>query len=167
MNTTKSIDTRFWEKVDCNGPIHSELKSRCWIWIGCIHNRKTDKRGYFNFHGKTISVHRAAYQLAFGSIPNGLHVLHRCDNPICVNPLHLMLGTHQLNMQDRNQKGRARGGKSYGEKHPGVKLTDKNIIEIRTQYGKGDISQRELARIYGVSQGHISEIINRKCRVQP
>lgn len=75
----------------------------CWEWIGAI---ATHGYGYFGANGKSIRAHRASYQIYKGKIGDGLYVLHSCDNPSCVNPDHLWLGTQKDNIRDRNIKGR-------------------------------------------------------------
>jgi len=96
----------FWAKVDKGGA------GGCWLYTGF---RKWDGYGWLNRHrdGKDhyMTAHRYSWILAHGPVPNGLHVLHRCDNPPCCNPSHLFLGTHQENMADRVAKGRAKGAK--------------------------------------------------------
>jgi len=75
----------------------------CWLWEGCL---RTDGYGCFRLNGKTRTTHRLAYEWLVAPIPLGLQVLHRCDNPSCVNPNHLWLGTHGDNMRDAAAKGR-------------------------------------------------------------
>jgi|ERR1041385_1929703 len=91
------VAVRFWTKV--------EKTPTCWIWTGA-----QDRHGYGYFHfgkrNEAVKAYRMAYELAVGPIPEGMHVLHRCDNPPCVNPAHLFIGTHRDNMQDSWRKDR-------------------------------------------------------------
>jgi hypothetical protein len=91
-----------------------------------------------------------AYELVHGEIPDGVHVLHRCDNPSCVNPKHLFLGTHQDNMRDMSEKGRA----SRGEKNANAKLSQEQVLEIKASA----VSSRKLAPLYAVSDRQIRSI---------
>ena len=128
----------------------------CWIW-----QRWKDKDGYGKF-GKGRHrrlAHRAYYERYNGEIPSGKFVLHSCDNTSCVNPEHLMVGTHEDNMRDRNRKGRQ--GRSPGIKNGQAKLNEMAIKEIRGMLKNG-ISQREVSELYGVRQGNISRIHLRK-----
>ena len=90
----------------------SVTSSGCWEWQDSV-----DSSGYgrTRYSGKLMSAHRAAYIHKFGGIPDNMHVLHRCDNPPCINPDHLFIGTHQDNMDDMATKGR-RYKKTKGEK---------------------------------------------------
>lgn len=113
----------------------------CWQWTGA---RRTAGYGVIWHRGRSISTHRAAWELAYGAIPLGLCVLHWCDDPTCVNPAHLFLGTKGENCADRSAKGRD----SHGEDHYLAKLSDDKVREIRTS----DRSNTDLARKYGVSR---------------
>lgn len=113
--------TRFWAKVDRRGP------DDCWPWTG---SRKPMGYGHFVMLKKDYNAHRLSYELANGPIPAGQHVLHRCDNPPCVNPAHLFLGTHTDNMHDMDAKGR----KSRGEATRRHKLTAEDVRAIRAGF---------------------------------
>lgn len=120
-----------------------------------------DKAGYARcgFRGKTVLHHRMIYCLAAGVDMDaiaGLSVMHTCDNPGCINPAHLKLGTHADNMQDKKNKGRAPRGEDAGW----AKLTEKQVIEIRGLAAR--IQYRLLAAQYGVSVPTIKDIVYRK-----
>lgn len=83
----------------------------CWNWTK---SRTPEGYGHLHIHCKYWYAHRFSWVLHYGNIPEHLHVLHKCDNPGCVNPEHLFLGTHQDNMHDRDLKGRGRHGNSKG-----------------------------------------------------
>ena len=100
--TYGSLEDRFWNKVRKNdGP------DACWVWIGARRG-PGEQYGSFNMDGATVHAHRLSWQIHFGAIPNGLHVLHRCDNRPCIRPSHLFLGTPLDNTRDMWQKGRAK-----------------------------------------------------------
>lgn len=150
------LEIRFWNKVDKTGS--------CWIWLASV-----DKAGYGNI-GKcrfsTIlserSAHRVSYYLTFGEIPHGSHILHTCDNPPCVNPYHLFLGTHQDNMMDMRKKGRMSNPPTYiGSRHPMAVLKESDVLKIRELYSRG-MRIKEIAEIYGVHRSSISLIVNRR-----
>lgn len=114
-------------------------------------------------------THRWSYERFVGKIPSGLIVCHKCDNPSCVNPEHLFVGTHKDNAQDRNSKGR--NADVSGEKNAAAKLSKNDVLEIRNLYFSNDVSnpylrkkysQYKLAKAYGVSQSAISMILSEK-----
>lgn len=102
-------------------------------------------------------AHRLSWELHFGPIPSGMHVLHKCDNPPCVNPKHLFLGAHVDNYIDMRKKNRH----VKGEKFPHAKLTEHAVRTIRDRYEKGDITQKKLADVFGVSISQINGVVNR------
>lgn len=99
---------------------------------------------------------RFAYTLMYGPIPPGLHVLHKCDNPICVNPAHLFLGTNADNAADKVAKGRQTKGSDIVHS----KLSEETVREIRRRYALGTTSQYKLAKEYGVTQSNVSRLVN-------
>lgn len=166
------VSTRFWRKV--------EKSDSCWIWVGA----KIQKSSYgvINVNGKPKLTHRVSYELAFGDIPDGMCVLHRCDVKPCVNPSHLFIGTKKDNSRDMVEKGRhyyqqkpeviIRGERHYskkypekvnkGEKHGMSKLSEEQVTYIRQKYSSQTISIRELALEMMVSSSTIHMIISRK-----
>lgn len=102
-----------------------EPNSGCWIWIG---NANRDGYGLLTGSRKGkpyFLAHRVSWEMHKGAIPDGLHVLHRCDMPACVNPDHLFLGTHSENMHDMGRKGRGRGKVMFGDDNPSRKYPEK------------------------------------------
>jgi hypothetical protein len=143
-------ENRFWSWVLTGNP------NDCWEWQGCINDN-----GYGIFWYKVvIRSHRFSYLLNKGPIENGLCVCHKCDNPSCVNPEHLFLGTQGENMKDMMTKGRAVAPK--GENHSFAKLTESQVKEIREKYASGNYLQRQLCIEYNISQAAISAITRRK-----
>lgn len=124
----------------------------CCEWDGLL-----DKDGYgrVTYRKKCTRAHRLSYEIHVGSIPAGMQVCHRCDNPACVRPDHLFLGSNLDNVHDRDQKNRV----SHGSRHPSAKLSEAQVLEIRELYAAGHHSQEAIARRYGVSQRMVSMII--------
>jgi hypothetical protein len=151
---------RFWDKVDRNGPIHSVLGTRCWVWMA-----SEGDYGRVEIGGHKRSAHRHAWILTYGGIQEGVLVCHHCDNPPCVRPDHLFLGTQKDNMRDCVVKGRQNGprGDSHhfrlypelaargdrhgshthpemrprGERHGSAVLTEDKVRYIRRVYRLG------------------------------
>lgn len=151
--------SRFWSKVNKEpgqGP-----EGKCWEWTAGRNGKKGWLYGQFWVCKKMRRAHRISWVIANGSISPDICVLHTCDNPACVNPDHLWLGTHLDNVKDREEKDR--GGSASGEHHGRSKLTEVQVCEIRKRYANSsEPSQRKLAREFGVSRTVIQRIINRK-----
>ncbi len=145
----QSTVERFWEKVDKSG--------ECWIWTGYTlptgYGQITERR-----FGK-VRVHRLSYEIAFGPIAPGLHVCHRCDNPPCVRPDHLFLGTDADNLHDMAAKGRR--AETAGEGNGNARLTAEEVTAIRTAGARG-VSSGVLAETYGMSYRAIRDILTRR-----
>jgi len=136
--------------------------SDCHYWIsslgrkngyGTINVREKGNRD----NRKQYKVHRLMYELYKGPIGDR-HVLHKCDNPQCVNPEHLFLGTHQDNMRDMALKKRT----MFGSKHKDAKLKPEQVLEIRKLYAEGGHTTRSLGAEYGVDSKHIHNIVTGK-----
>ncbi len=159
---TNSLKRRFWRKAEI------VLLDDCWKWLGT-----KDRRGYGRLnlgrrgHG-IAKAHRVSYALHFGD-PGDLEVCHRCDNPACVNPNHLFLGTHADNMADMAQKGYRKGiydgptHRNRGEKNGQSKLTEDDVQKIRTAATAGEKSQRQIAKEFGIRRQTISRIVRGEC----
>lgn len=178
FGSTDRMDEKFWAKVARRG------SGECWEWQGA-----RDEHGYGHVHRRPryISAHRLSWELTTGSIPDGLFVCHRCDNPRCVNPQHLFLGSHAENVADMVAKGRsARGDRNGMRRHPdrrprGVahglhihpesiqrgsdhhhaKLNEEDVRAIRARVAGGE-PQRSVARDYGVVETVVSRVVHRK-----
>ena len=139
----------------------------CTVWKGCI--RKDSGYGQAYYKGKHVRAHRMAWEEAHGPIPEGMQVLHKCDNKPCVNVDHLFLGTHDDNMKDKVAKGRQAQGENTspylrpetvrkGSAHHKALLTEEDVLNIRAT----DARLVDLAGAYGVSISTISNIKVRK-----
>lgn len=151
-------------KPGYNGTLQERMDSKtnkpsldtCWEWTGSL-----DTAGYatIRVNGRLRRASHIAYELEFGSlIPNDMIIMHKCDNPKCVNPQHLQIGTKYLNNLDKLMKNRANMPK--GEQHPQSKLTKQQVDEIRGRYSSQKISFSALGRDYGVNRTTIRRIID-------
>ena|SRR3990172_13318213 len=141
----------FWSKV------RRGAKEDCWPWLA---GTTGDSYGQFCVPGRILYAHRVAWGIANGlDIPPGIEVLHSCDNPICVNPTHLHLGTHRDNMLEKVSRGRHNS--PSGERSGMAKLTWESVRAIRKLYGTGTYSTRKLGAMFGVSNRNISDVTRR------
>jgi hypothetical protein len=151
MAESTSISQRFWSKVAI--PDGGNAGLECWEWTasqqGTGYGQINDTR-----RRKPMTAHRVAYEQFYGPIPAGLFVCHKCDNKLCVNPLHLFVGTVADNAADAVSKGRH----AHGERHPGARLTEHQAREIFREYRAGGISQSQLAAKYGTTRGSVQQI---------
>lgn len=142
----RNPNERFDEKVDRSG--------NCWIWTAY-----KNPMGYGTFgYMRTMKLaHRFAYEREYGQVSPNLSVCHHCDNPACVNPLHLFIGTQKDNALDSKKKGRTAAGKRNGR----AKLTEEQVKRIRAMHKDGT-PRIKLASEFGIGAANLSEIINRR-----
>jgi hypothetical protein len=146
MRGTKA--ERFWSKVDIAG------QDECWIWKACI------KKGYGWFDGRNAQI--TAWELTYSPIEkySGIFACHKCDNPLCMNPNHLFLGTLLDNARDRHSKGRDAYMK--GSANPSARITEDDAVAIRELHSNNVFSTREIAERYKLSLSHVRRIIRRE-----
>lgn len=125
----------------------------CWEWQGGRHG---SGYGYVSYQYKVLYAHRVSYLLNNGPLIDGRFVCHRCDNPPCVNPRHLFLGTPGDNSADMRSKGRHARGVTNGHS----RLTEEAVDEIRRLALLASIPQTEIGARFGVSQSAVSRILN-------
>ena len=154
-----SYSTRLWSKVG-----RTDEPGACWMWRGA----RNKSHGYGMIWnntagpaGRSMLAHRAVYEDVYGPVPDGLLVCHHCDNPMCVNPGHLFLGTYQDNYNDMKAKGRNRHNLQRGDTHHLAKLTQSLALEVRYLYWNENRNMSEIARWYGVSTTAIVQVIKR------
>jgi hypothetical protein len=179
--------TRFWSKVSEDGPLPERCPELgpCWLWTaGCSKNGY----GQFSIGRQGYSTHRMAWIFTNGPVPAGISVLHRCDNPPCVNPGHLFLGTQLDNRRDCVRKGRTATGDRQGSRaHPetctygdrnGLRLHPERaamgernarailnagqVLSIRRAYASGGVTYKALGQQFGVSTSQVALIVQRK-----
>jgi hypothetical protein len=143
MKISQKLARKFWRLVDKSGD--------CWEW----QSYKTwFGHGRFMVNGHCRAAHRVSYTIMIGPIPKGKVLLHLCDNPGCVNPAHLRVGTQGENIRDAAGKGRLR--------NRGKKLNPPQVRKIRNLYRKGVYNQTELAKIFDLTVNSVCNIVNRK-----
>jgi hypothetical protein len=173
----RPLNVRLWECVNKDGPIpmHRPDLGPCWIWTG-----KLTFKGYGSIYPgadfipprRTIATHRASWLLHYGEIPIGLWILHHCDNPPCIRPTHLFLGTAADNTRDMLAKGRAASGERAGlrlhpesilrgEAHQNAKLKEPDIIHIR-QLAANGICYADIAPMFGIARSTVGSIVQRR-----
>ena len=148
----KTLKERFEKK-------YKKCSNGCWIWMGC---KIKEKYGQIRTEkNKRMLAHRVSWILYRGKITDNLFVLHKCDNPPCVNPEHLFLGTHQDNMDDMIRKSIGKTTRNTGESHGNSFLKENDIRAIRLMRKLGT-KQNSIADYFNVTQGTISSIIRRR-----
>jgi hypothetical protein len=148
LNLRSSLWDRFHDKA------LPEPNSGCWLWIGAVKEFGYGVIGLGRREQGTAKAHRVAYELYCGPIPAGQNVLHRCDNPSCVNPEHLFLGSLSDNMKDCVSKGRNFCPDNRGSRAAWAKLTESDVADIR----KRAVPGRTYAKRYGVSKSAVFAI---------
>lgn len=150
MNYLASALRRIDKSTDFNGP------NGCWVW-----KCRTNSKGYacFFFKGKqAVAVHRLLYQLVHGVLlPRTVFCLHKCDNPLCINPDHIFLGDDAANTRDKVLKDRH----ARGERNFHARLTETQVLEIRKLRAEG-LNGIEIGKRFGIAPSHACEIWNRK-----
>jgi len=146
---------RFWSKVD------KKADEECWEWLAY---KNTKGYGRVGIKNKLYKAHRVAWVATNGEIPahesyHGICVCHKCDNPSCVNPAHLFLGTHEENVKDMVKKERGVMPDKNGEKNGRSKLTEKQVIEIREKYTSDKYTFVALSKEYDVTITTIRSIV--------
>lgn len=159
---------RFWSKVNKGGPLWTDPQtgetSHCWEWTGA---RTGANYGAFSLtHSQSIGTHRLSWIIAHGELDSDVIICHKCDNPPCCNPSHLLAGTNSENMLDASQKGRM-GAWTHpdkilrGEQRSSAKLKESDVLQIRKDFADG-VDAISLSEQHGVTRRNIYGIVNRK-----
>ena len=157
----KSLEERFWAKVNKNGPTQPHMDTPCWEWIGAKHNQGYG-RVWLSETAATAPAHRIGWLLQTGKDP--VYLRHRCDNACCVRAEHLVDGenyleAHAVNIQEAYDRGRINRAKGSECSH--AKLDEHIVKIIRRRAAAGD-SQRKLGKDYGISHAAVGHIVRRK-----
>lgn len=147
-----SPSDRFWSQVD------RQADNECWRWRGA--RGSGGRYGAFWLAGRTVSAHRAAFELSGGTIPANMVVMHTCDNTLCVNPLHLQIGTQLDNIKDRDQKKRTATGDRASVRQR-AKLSKSNVRQIRLLRRMG-MSRKLVADKFEICEKHVSAICHKR-----
>lgn len=149
----RTLAERLDAKTDFRGP------NECWEWRG-YREESGHGRIFVQSPNRTRGTHVVAWELANGRpVPEGLCVLHGCDNPPCRNPTHLHLGTKGQNNAEREQRGR--GAQPKGAAHYLTKLTEADVLEIRALAARG-VSQRQIGARFGMTHANVGYIVRRQ-----
>lgn|SRR5574343_323797 len=140
-----TLEVRFWEKV--------QKTDGCWLWTAG-HNGLG--YGTFRIGQARDYAHRVSWRLSGRETTPGMDLCHRCDNPACVNPDHLFEGTRGDNMRDASRKGRLRTGPG----NPQTKLSMFEVFCMRNAWAMRELSQNQMARMFGVTQSCVSDVVN-------
>ncbi|RJS14624.1 hypothetical protein DRW03_34685 [Corallococcus sp. H22C18031201] len=149
---------RFWSKV--------QKSEGCWLWTAAVDRvpgRGNGGYGVFYCRGKQVRAHRFSYELCCGvSLSEGEFVLHSCHNRRCVRPEHLHLGDHKQNMREMACSGRAARGTVRGSRVGSAKLDEQRVRELRREWCAGNVTQKLLAKRYGIDPSSVSGIVRGK-----
>lgn len=145
----------FFDYVDqAGGP------DACWPWLS---GQNGVGYGRFQRNKQMIYAHREAYEISYGPVPEGLYVLHKCDNRICCNPKHLFTGTHLENIADMMAKGRNAKGERSGQ----AKFSDELVAQVIAAYKPGEVTQQQVADRFGMNRKHVSALYRGEARGIP
>lgn len=153
----KSLEQRFWSKVDKDGPTMSHMNSNCWVWTGY---RQPRGYGSLRVGASTQPAHRVSLSLVRGCMPE-LNVLHACDNPACVRPDHLREGTQGENLKDAYDRKRRLPPNWTGAAHPHSKLDEDMVREIRARAEAGE-TRKSISESFPISPKHVGQIVRRQ-----
>lgn len=145
----KPLTERVWDYVtttDGDG---------CWLWRGTATGKGNKARGRIVHNRRVLLAHRVTYELTSGPIPDGMLLLHRCGNGMCVRPDHLYPGTYQDNANDRDRHGNT----TRGDRCHSARLTPVRVAEIRSRHADGE-SMRSLGRAFGVTRQAIRAVVS-------